>query len=86
MKTFDWKKNYPEKCSVIFTNACCYSGCRIYIYSFGDIIRKFRVDSQYFADDTQLYVSFYRGVDDQVNAIDNLRNCYMDIGKLSCVN
>ena len=85
MKTFDWKKNYPEKCSVIFTNACVIR-VAAYISSFGDIIRKFRVDSQYFADDTQLYVLFDRGVDDQVNAIDNLRNCYMDIGKLSCAN
>ena len=54
-----------------------------YITPVGDIIKKFGLDYQLYADDTQLYVSFAPGGNNQLNTINRLCSCLQEMGECS---
>ena len=57
-----------------------------YITPVGDIIKKFGLDYHLYADDTQLYVSFAPGGNNQLNSMDRLYSCLQEICEWSRTN
>ena len=57
-----------------------------YITPVGDIIKIFSLDYHLYADDTQLYVSFAPGGNSQLNTMDRLYSCLLEIGEWSRTN
>ena len=57
-----------------------------YITPIGDLIRKYGLEYHLYADDTQIYVSFSPGGDEQPNALNCLHSCLEEIGQWSRSN
>ena len=57
-----------------------------YITPLGDLIRKYGLEYHLYADDTQIYVSFPPGGDEQPDALNCLHSCIEEIGQWSRSN
>ena len=57
-----------------------------YITPLGDLIRKYGLEYHLYADDTQIYVSFPPGGDEQPDALNCLHSCLEEIVKWSQSN